>query len=53
MRPGDRIRRRVRLSSWRTKPGATGSLLFVDFEHEWRNERDELVREALYTLIYS
>ena len=48
MRPGDRIRRRVRLSSWRTKPGTTGSLLFVDFEHEWRNERDDFVREAVY-----
>ena len=52
MRPGDRIRRRVRLHSWRTADGSSGPLLLVDYEHEWRNQQDELVRTAVYTLIY-
>jgi hypothetical protein len=52
MRPGDRVRRRVRLSGWRTAESRRGPLLLVDYEHEWRNERDELVRAATYTLIH-
>ncbi len=52
MRPGDRIRRRIRLHGWRTAQGSSGPLLLVDFEHEWRNQRDELVRTAVYTLVY-
>jgi hypothetical protein len=52
MRPGDRIRRRVRLEGWRTTEGSNGPLLFIDYEHEWRNQADELVRSAIYTLIY-
>jgi hypothetical protein len=53
MRPGDRIRRRVRLHGWHTARGRHGLLLFVDYQHEWRNQRDELVRDAVYTLGYS
>jgi hypothetical protein len=53
MRPGDTIRRRVRLHSWRTTAGSRGPLLLVDYEHEWRNQRDEHVRTAVYTIIYS
>ncbi len=53
MRPGDRIRRRVRLNGWRTASGSQGPLLLVDYEHEWRNQRDEFVRRAVYTLVYS
>jgi hypothetical protein len=52
MRPDDRVRRRVRLRGWRTVDASRGSLLLVDYEHEWRNERDELVRTAVYTLIH-
>ncbi len=52
MRPDDRIRRRVRLHGWRTADASRGPLLLVDYEHEWRNERDELVRTAVYTIIH-
>jgi hypothetical protein len=52
MRPGDQVRRRVRLHGWRTADGSRGPLLLVDYEHEWRNQRDEVVRTAIYTLIY-
>jgi hypothetical protein len=52
MRPGDRIRRRVRLEGWRVTDSSRGTLLLVDYEHEWRNDRDELVRLAVYTLIH-
>ena len=51
MRPGDRIRRRVRLLGWRVTDSARGPLLLTDYEHEWRNDREELVRIAVYTLI--
>ncbi len=53
MRPGDRIRRRVRLHGWRAADGARGALLLVEYQHEWRNQHDELVRDAVYTLVYS
>jgi hypothetical protein len=53
MRPGDSIRRRVRLHSWKTAQGSRGPLLLVDYEHEWHNQHGELVRTAVYTLIYS
>jgi hypothetical protein len=52
MRSGDRIRRRVRLEGWRVTDSARGPLLLTDYEHEWRNDRDELVRLAVYTLIH-
>jgi len=52
MRPGDCIRRRVRLHGWRTAEAPRGPLLLVDYEHEWRNERDQLVRLTIYTLIH-
>jgi hypothetical protein len=52
MRTGDRIRRRVRLQGWRVAESSRGTLLLVDYEHEWRNDRDELVRTAVYTLIH-
>ena len=52
MRPGDRIRRRVRLHGWRVNDSSRGTLLLVDYEHEWRNQRDELVRIAIYTLLH-
>jgi hypothetical protein len=53
MRPGDRVRRRVRLHGWRAADGARGTLLLVEYQHEWRNQHDELVRDAVYTLVYS
>jgi len=52
MRPGDRIEARSRLEGWRAKEGRAGELLFVDFRHEWRNQRGETVRDAVHTLIY-
>jgi hypothetical protein len=52
MRPGDRIRRRVRLHGWHVSDSARGNLLLVDYEHEWRNDRGEQVRLAIYTLIH-
>jgi hypothetical protein len=52
MRPGDRIEARSRLEGWRAKDGRTGELLLVDVHHEWRNQRGELVRDAVHTLIY-
>jgi hypothetical protein len=52
MRAGDRIRRRVRLQTWRVTDSARGPLLLVDYEHEWRNQRDEIVRTSVHTLIH-
>jgi hypothetical protein len=52
MRPGDRIRRRSRLEDWEIKRSREGEMLLVRFTHEWRNQRDELVRHAVYTLIH-
>jgi hypothetical protein len=52
MRVGDRIRRRVRLHGWKTHDSTRGTLLLVDYEHEWRNQRDEHVRNTVYTLIH-
>jgi hypothetical protein len=52
MRPGDRVRRRVRLGGWRIAESRRGPLLLVDYEHEWRNQSDELVRHAVYTLVH-
>jgi hypothetical protein len=52
MRPGDRVEARSQLVEWRAKPGRSGDLLFVDFRHQWRNQRGEAVRDAVHTLIY-
>jgi hypothetical protein len=52
MRPGDRIRRRVRLQGWRVADSSRGPLLLADYEHEWRNDRGDLVRTAVYTLVH-
>lgn len=52
IREGDVVRRRSRLDGWRPSTGGSGPLLLVDHDHEWRNQRDELVRDARYTLIY-
>ena len=52
MRPGDRIEARSQLVEWRVKQGRAGELLFVDFHHQWRNQRGEAVRDAIHTLIY-
>jgi hypothetical protein len=52
MRVGDRIRRRVRLHGWTARDSGRGTLLLVDYEHEWRNQRDEHVRSTVYTLIH-
>jgi hypothetical protein len=42
----------VRLHGWRVTDSSRGPLLLVDYEHEWRNQRDELVRTAIYTLVH-
>jgi hypothetical protein len=52
MRPGDRIEARSQLEGWRAKEGRTGSLLFVDVRHQWRNQHGESVRDAVHTLVY-
>jgi hypothetical protein len=49
---GDVIRRRARLDGWTPKVGRGGPMLVVEHTHEWRNQRDELVRDAQYTLVY-
>lgn len=52
VRPGDRITARSQLVEWRAKRGRSGDLLFVDFRHQWRNQRGEDVRDAVHTLVY-
>ena len=52
MRPGDCIEARSQLVEWRAKRGRSGDLLFVDFRHQWRNQRGQDVRDAVHTLVY-
>lgn len=52
IRAGDVVRRRVRLDGWTPKTGSTGDFLAVHSTHEWRNQRDQLVRRAEYTMIH-
>jgi hydroxyacyl-ACP dehydratase HTD2-like protein with hotdog domain len=52
IRVGDVVRRRTRLEGWRSKAARSGELLLVDWAHEWRNQRDGLVRHAVYTLLH-
>jgi hypothetical protein len=49
---GDVVRRRVRLDGWAAKSGSSGDFLVVHHTHEWRNQRDRLVRMAEYALIH-
>lgn len=51
IRPGDVIHSRVRLDRWEPKKSRQGELLVVDYSHEWRNQTDDVVRDAVYTLI--
>lgn len=51
IRAGDVVRSRTRLERWTPKTGTTGPMLVVEHTHEWRNQRDETVRDATYTLI--
>lgn len=49
---GDVVRRRTCLEGWTTKASGAGEMVLVDHLHEWRNHRDEMVRSAVYTLVY-
>jgi len=49
MRPGDVIRARSRVRDWNERITRLGPTMFLNTEHEWRNQRDELVRLRVST----
>ncbi len=51
MRPGDVISTRGRLSDWEERATRLGLTLFIFTETEWRNQRAELVKRRVSTLI--
>lgn len=51
MRPGDVIRARVRVKDLDEREGRFGQMLYVRLERELHNQRDELVRRRVDTVI--
>ena len=51
MRPGDVITTRTQLSHWEEREGRLGLTLYIYWETEWRNQKDELVKTRVATLI--
>jgi N-terminal half of MaoC dehydratase len=51
IRPRDLITSRTRLRDWDERQGRNGLTLFTYIETEWRNQRGELVRTRVSTLI--
>jgi hypothetical protein len=51
MRPGDVITSRMRLSHWEERQGRNGLTLFNYYETEWRNQKGELVKRRIATII--
>jgi hypothetical protein len=44
MRPGDVIRSATRLAGYHERAGRLGLMLFTTTEHQWTNQRDELIK---------
>jgi hypothetical protein len=44
MRPGDVIRATTRLAGYTEREGRLGLMLFTTTEHQWTNQRDELIK---------
>jgi hypothetical protein len=51
IRPGDVITTRSRLSHWDERQGRNGLTLFSYQETEWRNQRGELVKTRVSTMV--
>ena len=51
MRPGDVVTSRSRLSHWEERHGRNGLTLFSYMETEWRNQRGELIKTRISTLV--
>ena len=51
MRPGDVITQRTRLVDWNERQTRLGLTMFTRAEHEWTNQRGELVKRRINTLI--
>lgn len=51
MRPGDVITRRIRVRDLDEREGRFGLMLYVRLQRELRNQRDELVRNRIDTVI--
>lgn len=47
IRPGDVIRARARLASFEERQTRLGLTLFITYENEWHNQRDELVKRRM------
>jgi hypothetical protein len=52
IRPGDVITERSRVADWSERTGRLGLMLFLRYETEWRNQRAELVKRRLSTIIW-
>ncbi|HKA04134.1 MAG TPA: MaoC family dehydratase N-terminal domain-containing protein, partial [Acidimicrobiales bacterium] len=51
MRPGDVITSVTRLAGYHERDGRLGRMLFTDMEATWTNQRDEVVKRTVSTLI--
>jgi N-terminal half of MaoC dehydratase len=51
MRPGDVITWVMRLGGYHERDGRLGRMLFTDMEATWTNQRDEVVKRTISTLI--
>ena len=51
MRPGDVVRSEMRLAGYHEREGRLCRMLFTDLETTWTNQRDELVKRTISTLI--
>ncbi len=51
MRPGDVITSITRLAGYHERDGRLGRMLFTDMEATWTNQRDEIVKRVVSTLI--
>ena len=51
MKPGDVITTRARLSHWEERQGRNGLTLYTYMETEWRNQKDEVVKTRVSTII--
>ncbi len=52
IRPGDVITQRSRVADWNERTGRLGLMLFLRLETEWRNQRAELVKRRMATIIW-
>jgi N-terminal half of MaoC dehydratase len=51
MRPGDVITSRMRVTHWEERQGRNGLTLYLYVETQWTNQKDEIVKTRVLTVI--